>query len=84
MTKADLIEAEGSVTKGEMSHQELAQFERAANPGAGSCAMMGTANTMNMLTEALGMTLPDGALIPAAYGARVALARRAGRQPGRC
>jgi dihydroxy-acid dehydratase len=76
----DLIEAEGSVTKGEMSHQELAQFELAANPGAGSCAMMGTANTMNMLTEALGMTLPGGALIPATYGARVALARRAGRQ----
>jgi dihydroxy-acid dehydratase len=76
----DLIEAEGSVTRGEMSYQELAQFERAANPGAGSCAMMGTANTMNMLTEALGMTLPGGALIPATYGARVALARRAGRQ----
>jgi len=76
----DLIEAEGSVTKGEMSQEELAQFEQAANPGPGSCAMMGTANTMNMLTEALGMTLPDGALIPATYGARVALARRAGRQ----
>jgi len=76
----DLIEAEGSVEKGEMSREELAQFERAANPGAGSCAMMGTANTMNMLTEALGMALPDGALIPATYGARVAMARQAGRQ----
>jgi len=76
----DLIEAEGSVVRGEMSREELAQFERAANPGAGSCAMMGTANTMNMLTEALGMALPDGALIPATYGARVALARQAGRQ----
>ena len=76
----DLIEAEGSVEKGEMSHEELARFERAANPGAGSCAMMGTANTMNMLTEALGMTLTDGALIPATYGARIALARQAGRQ----
>ena len=76
----DLIEAEGSVEKGEMSREELARFERAANPGAGSCAMMGTANTMNMLTEALGMTLTDGALIPATYGARIALARQAGRQ----
>jgi dihydroxy-acid dehydratase len=76
----DLIEAEGSVEKGEMSREELGQFERAANPGAGSCAMMGTANTMNMLTEALGMALPDGALIPATYGARVAMARQAGRQ----
>jgi dihydroxy-acid dehydratase len=42
--------------------------------------MMGTANTMNMLAEAMGMTLPDGALIPATFGARIALARRAGRQ----
>jgi dihydroxy-acid dehydratase len=76
----DLIEAEASVEKGEMSREELARFERAANPGPGSCAMMGTANTMNMLTEALGMTLTEGALIPATYGARIALARRAGRQ----
>jgi dihydroxy-acid dehydratase len=76
----DLMEAEGAVVKGEMSREELAQFERAANPGAGSCAMMGTANTMNMLAEALGMALPDGALIPATYGARVAMARQAGRQ----
>jgi dihydroxy-acid dehydratase len=76
----DLIEAEGSVIQGKMSPQDLARFERAANPGAGSCAMMGTANTMNMLTEALGMTLTDGALIPATHGARIALARQAGRQ----
>jgi len=76
----DLIEAEGSVEKGEMSREELARLERAANPGAGSCAMMGTANTMNMLTEVLGMTLTDGALIPATYGARIALARQAGRR----
>jgi dihydroxy-acid dehydratase len=41
--------------------------------------MVGTANSMNMLTEALGMTLTDGALIPAVHGARIALARRAGQ-----
>jgi dihydroxy-acid dehydratase len=76
----DLIEAEGWVGKGNMSREELARFERAANPGPGSCAMMGTANTMNMLTEALGMTLTDGALIPATHGARIALARQAGRR----
>jgi dihydroxy-acid dehydratase len=76
----DLIEAEGAVERGEMTREELARFEQAANPGAGSCAMMGTANTMNMLTEALGMTLTDGALIPATYGARLALARAAGRR----
>ena len=75
----DLIEAEGKVIRGEMSEAELTAFEHVACPGSGSCAMMGTANTMNMLTEAIGMTLTDGALIPATYGARVALARRAGR-----
>jgi dihydroxy-acid dehydratase len=74
----DLIEAEGAVERGEMSRDELAAFEQAANPGPGSCAMMGTANTMNMLTEALGMTVIDGALTPATYGARIALARKAG------
>jgi dihydroxy-acid dehydratase len=76
----DLIEAEGLVQRGEMSEDELTALEHAANPGAGSCAMMGTANTMNMMTEALGMTLPDGALIPAPFGARIALAGQAGRQ----
>ncbi|MCX5824645.1 MAG: dihydroxy-acid dehydratase [Deltaproteobacteria bacterium] len=75
----DLIEAEGKVIRGEMSEAELTEFEHVACPGCGSCALMGTANSMNMLTEALGMTLTDGALIPATYGARVALARRAGQ-----
>lgn len=74
----DLIEAEALVEQGQMSEDELAQFEQAANPGPGSCAMMGTANTMNMLTEAIGMTMTDGALIPATYGARIAMARKAG------
>ena len=75
----DLIEAEGLVERGQMTMDELAALERAADPGAGSCAMMGTANTMNMLAEALGMAPTDGACIPATFGARVALAREAGR-----
>jgi dihydroxy-acid dehydratase len=75
----DLIEAEGAVERGEMRDEELAAFEQAANVGPGACALMGTANCMNMLTEALGMTMTDGALIPATHGARVALARQAGR-----
>jgi len=74
----DLIEAEGSVEKGEMSLEDLADFERVANIGPGACALMGTANCMNMLTEALGMTMTDGALTPATFGSRVALAREAG------
>lgn len=74
----DLIEAEGLVARGAMSLEELAEFEQVASVGPGSCAMMGTANCMNMLTEALGMTMTDGALTPAAFGARIALARKAG------
>ncbi len=75
----DLMEAEGLVELGKMPAEELAAFEEVAVWGPGACAMMGTANTMNILTEALGMTVPDGALTPATSGARVALARRAGR-----
>ncbi|HIJ56070.1 MAG TPA: dihydroxy-acid dehydratase [Deltaproteobacteria bacterium] len=75
----DLIEAEGSVEKGLMSEADLSEFEKGANVGPGACALMGTANCMNILTEALGMTLADGALIPATFGARVALARQSGR-----
>jgi dihydroxy-acid dehydratase len=74
----DLIEAEGSVEKGEMSREELADFEQVANIGPGACALMGTANCMNMLTEAMGMTMTDGALTPATFGARIGLARKAG------
>ena len=77
----DLIEAEARVERGEMSVEELAAFEQAANAGPGACALMGTANCMNMLTEALGMTMTDGALTPATHGARVALARQAGQTP---
>jgi len=75
----DLMEAEGRVERGRMAPEELAAFEEVAVWGPGACAMMGTANTMNILTEALGMTVPDGALTPATSGARMALARRAGR-----
>jgi dihydroxy-acid dehydratase len=75
----DLMEAEGLVERGKMAAKELAAFEEVAVWGPGACAMMGTANTMNILTEALGMTVPDGALTPATSGARMALARRTGR-----
>ena len=76
----DLMEAEGKVERGLMTEQELAEFEEVAVWGPGACAMMGTANTMNILAEALGMTLTDNALTPATSGARLALARRAGRK----
>ena len=76
----DLIEAEGRVERGEMTSQDLAEMEKAANTGPGACALMGTANCMNILTEALGMSLTDGALTPATYGARIALSRESGRR----
>ena len=61
-----------------MTPGELAEMEKVANIGPGACALMGTANCMNILTEAMGMTLTDGALTPATYGARIALARKSG------
>ena len=81
--QVDLIsvfEAVGKVTKGEMSEEELARLEEAACPGCGSCAGMFTANTMNCLTEALGMGLPGHGTIPAVDARRIHLANEAGQQ----
>jgi dihydroxy-acid dehydratase len=77
---ADVFMAVGAVTRGELSEAELARLEQAACPGCGSCAGMFTANTMNCLTEALGMGLPGNGTIPAIHAARLALAKRAGMQ----
>jgi dihydroxy-acid dehydratase len=76
----DVFSAVGSVVRGQMDAKELAQLERAACPGCGSCAGMFTANTMNCMTEALGMALPGNGTIPAVQAARVALAKRTGEQ----
>jgi len=76
----DLMEAEGLVERGRMAAEELASFEEVAVWGPGACAMMGTAVTMNIMAEALGMTVTDNALTPSTSGARMAIARRAGRQ----
>ncbi len=73
----DLIEAQGLVQRGEMTWEQLSEFERGALPGCGACNIMGTANTMNFLTEALGMCLP-GSTVPAVTGQRVALAKQTG------
>jgi len=75
----DLIEAQGLVQRGEMTWEQLSKFEQGALPGCGACNIMGTANTMNFLTEALGMCLP-GSATPAASGRRIALAKRTGMQ----
>ena len=63
-----------------MTEAELTELEQVACPGCGSCAGMFTANTMNCLTEALGMGLPGNGTIPAVDARRRALARHAGEQ----
>jgi len=70
----------GRVSAGEMSEGELDELERIACPGCGSCAGMFTANTMNCLTEALGISLPGSGTIPAVDARRIGLARDTGMQ----
>jgi dihydroxy-acid dehydratase len=77
---SSLFEAVGAVTSGKMTQEELMRLEVAACPGCGSCSGMFTANTMNCLTEALGMGLPGNGTIPAVDARRQGLAREAGRQ----
>jgi dihydroxy-acid dehydratase len=70
--------AVGAVAAGKMTDEELAELEEVACPGCGSCAGMFTANSMNCLTEALGMGLPGNGTIPAVHAARIRLAKEAG------
>lgn len=81
--KIDLItvfETVGAVKSGRMSEEQLLQIEDAACPTCGSCAGMFTANSMNCLTEAIGLGLPGNGTIPAVMSARVRLAKHAGMQ----
>jgi dihydroxy-acid dehydratase len=70
----------GEVARGKMTEAELQELEIVACPGCGSCAGMFTANTMNCLSEALGMALPGNGTIPAVEARRVQLAYEAGQQ----
>lgn len=71
-------EGVGQVSAGAMTAEEMEELEECCCPGCGSCAGMFTANSMNCLTEALGMGLPGNGTIPAASGARIRLAKTAG------
>ena len=73
-----VFEAVGRFKSGKLSEEELNKFECAACPGAGSCAGMFTANTMNNLSEALGMSLPYNGSAPAVYAERIWLAKETG------
>ncbi len=75
-----IFEAVGRVTAGKMTDAELRRLEEVACPGCGSCAGMFTANTMNCLTEALGLGLPGNGTIPAVEARRRRLARRTGER----
>jgi dihydroxy-acid dehydratase len=75
-----VFEGVGAFAAGKMTEAELTQIEQQACPGCGSCAGMFTANTMNCLTEVLGMGLPGNGTIPAVDARRRALARKAGEQ----
>ena len=73
------FEAAGEFAAGKLTEAGMAEVEAVACPGCGSCAGLFTANTMNCLTEALGMGLPGNGTIPAAFtGARRLLAKQAG------
>jgi len=73
-----VFEAVGSVQAGKMTEADLFQMEEHACPGCGSCSGMFTANSMNCLTEAIGMSLPGAATIPAVFAERERLAKYAG------
>jgi len=73
-----VFEAVGAVKAGKMDENEVCDFEDHACPGCGSCAGMFTANSMNCLSEALGMALPGNGTIPAVYAERIRLAKNVG------
>jgi dihydroxy-acid dehydratase len=76
----NVFEAVGAALTGKISEEEVMRMESCACPGCGSCAGLFTANSMNCLTEALGLALPGNGTIPAVQAARIRLARETGRR----
>ena len=77
---SSMFEAVGAYAAGKMTDEDICEFESKACPTCGSCSGMYTANSMNCLTEALGMGLKGNGTIPAVYSARLQLAKHAGMQ----
>lgn len=73
-----VFEGVGAVSAGRMTEDELREMEEHACPGCGSCSGMFTANSMNCLSEVLGMALPGNGTVPAVYAERIRLAKMAG------
>ncbi len=77
---SQLFETSGMVASGKMTEAEVSAYEEEASPGCGACSLLGTANSMNCMAEALGMALPFNSTIPAYLAKRKALARKTGEQ----
>ena len=75
---SSMFEAVGAYTAGKMTQEDVYEFECKACPTCGSCSGMYTANSMNCLTEAIGMGLAGNGTIPAVYSERIKLAKHAG------
>ena len=75
-----MFEAVGAYKAGTLDEKGVLDYEENACPSCGSCSGMYTANSMNCLTEAIGMALPGNGTIPAPYSARIRLAKKAGMQ----
>ena len=75
---SSMFEAIGAYAAGNMSEEEVREFENKVCPTCGSCSGMYTANSMNCLTEAIGMGLKGNGTIPAVYSERIKLAKHAG------
>ncbi|HNR04056.1 MAG TPA: dihydroxy-acid dehydratase [Bacillota bacterium] len=78
LTLSSTFEAVGAAGANKMNEQEILDYENYSCPGCGSCAGMFTANSMNCMTEAIGLGLPGNGTIPAVNAARVRLAKLAG------
>ena len=77
---SSMFEAVGAYKAGSINEEQLCEFEKKVCPTCGSCSGMYTANSMNCLTEVLGMGLKGNGTIPAVYSARIELAKHAGMQ----
>ena len=75
-----MFEAVGAYKAGTLDEKGVLDYEENACPSCGSCSGLYTANSMNCLTEAIGMALPGNGTIPAPYSARIRLAKKAGMQ----
>ena len=80
LSLTDMFEAVGALAAGRITERQLTEMEETACPGCGACSGMFTANSMNCLTEAIGLGLPGNGTIPAITGRRISLAKHAGMQ----